>query len=148
MSSPLAVEVGDESWLVGSPDLLHAFFSSVSHRLEPDGWGTRFPALMLHLYQGELAAQYADRALVELAAARRELAEFAPADVVWDIDDLAARPPWGAELHGTAPNLARYFVTVDGNDVFDVLTHGLVRLRARSSGAARIVAGVLSSTAV
>ena len=70
---PLGLHVGEVTWRVGSPDLLHEFFATISERLEPLGWGTRFPALLNDLYQGELAPDHVETALSELLLARREL---------------------------------------------------------------------------
>jgi 2,3-bisphosphoglycerate-dependent phosphoglycerate mutase len=134
----LGIAVGDDCWTVGSPDLLHAFFSTVSARLEPGGWGSRFPALLRELYEGELAVTSVETALSELLLVRRELGLLPPGDVVWDIDDPAATAPWG-DMSG-APDLARCFFTADGRDLFDVLLTALVRLRTQPAGALRIVA--------
>ena len=135
---PLGLLVGDASWRVGSPDLLHAFFSSISVRLEPLGWGTRFPALLNDLYQGELDVSTVETALSELMLARRELSAMSPRHVVWDADDPTAAPPWGDAV--AAPDLAGCFWTEDGRSLFDVVAAALVTLRAESSGALRIVA--------
>ena len=137
----LGLAVGDDHWSVGSPELLHAFFSTVSHRLESGGWGTRFPMLVGRLYDGELPVDAVETALSELALVRRELAWFAPAEVVWDIDDLAAQPPWGGAIADSVPDLSRYFFTVDSRDLFDVLAAALAALQQQGPGAAlRIVA--------
>lgn len=53
---------------VGHGDLLHAFFSTISYHLEPEGWGTRYPYLLQHLYKGQLAWSDAASALKELDA--------------------------------------------------------------------------------
>ena len=33
---------------------------------------------------------------MELKEIKQELAKFPPSDVIWDIEDLSASPPWGA----------------------------------------------------
>lgn len=134
---PLGLLVGDVSWRVGSPDLLHAFFSTISVRLEPLGWGTRFPALLNGLYQGELTAHAVETAFSELMLARRELALLPASAVVWDADDPHAAPPWGDAV--TAPDLAHCFWTEDGRGLFDVVAAALVLLRDAPGGALRIV---------
>jgi 2,3-bisphosphoglycerate-dependent phosphoglycerate mutase len=107
----LGLAVGDDHWTVGSPDLLHAFFSTVSVRLEPDGWGSRFPALMHGLYYGELPVTAVETALSELLLVRRELGLYGPRDVVWDADDLTVAAPWGEAVASGALNLAHCFFT-------------------------------------
>lgn len=115
------IQVGSSFWEVGSGSLLHAFASTVSARLEPQGWGSRFPLLLLRLYDGELPAADAAAARAELVTVRRELGALAPDQVVWDIEDRAARPPWGDDINPDITSLADYFVTSDGHDLFDVL---------------------------
>jgi hypothetical protein len=72
----VAVGLGVRSnlWPVGTADFLHAFFSTIGARLEPDGWGTRFPVLMRELYSGELAGEaiaYAGRSGAPLRVVNR-----------------------------------------------------------------------------
>ena len=85
----MAVELrtGSVVWPVGTPGFLHAFFSTIAARLEPDGWGSRFPAVMKTLYGGEIGGEDASRAVAELDQIRAELREHPPADVVWDYED-------------------------------------------------------------
>ena len=80
---------------------------------------------MNQLYQGELPAGEASRALRQLEQARRELQGFPPEQVVWDIENLEAKPPWGAEMSEKTTDLSNYFVTVDDVDVFEVLREAL-----------------------
>jgi hypothetical protein len=135
----LGLLVGDDTWNVGSPDLLHAFFSTVSVRLEPHGWGSRFPALMNELYQGELPVSSVETALSELLLACRELACLPASRVVWDADDPLASPDRAQALAGGAPDLSRCFFTEDGRDLFEVVASALVRLRTQPAGSLRIV---------
>ena len=140
----LGLHVGDVTWRVGSPDLLHAFFSTISVRLEPLGWGTRFPALLNDLYQGVLPPERVETALSELMLARRELA-FVPADlVVLDADRPGPPAPWGVDAASGAPDASKCFFTEDGKDLFDVLLAALVSLRAASGAPLSIVETVPS----
>ena len=135
----LGVNVGELTWRVGSPDLLHAFFSTISVRLEPLGWGSRFPALMNELYDGELEPGRVETALSELLLARRELS-LLPADrLVWDADAPDVPSPRGSAVADGAPDASKCFFTDEGKDLFDVLLAALVRLRALPAGSLRIV---------
>jgi hypothetical protein len=138
----LGLAVGDDTWSVGSPDLLHAFFSTVSVRLEPGGWGTRFPALLNELYDGALPVTSVETALSELLLARRELGLLPASHVVWDADARHVPAPRSGSHVAGAPSLARSFVTDEGRDLFDVLLTALVRLRTQPAGALRIVSRV------
>ena len=106
-------------------DFLQSFFSTIAARLEPGGWGTRFPAVMRTLYVGTIAGEDAVRALAELARIRNELRAFAPAAVVWDYEDRSKRPPWGDEIAHEITDLGTHFVTSDGKDLFAVLDEAL-----------------------
>jgi hypothetical protein len=121
----VGIRVGSRVWTVGTGDFLHAFFSTVSYRLEPAGWGSRFPALLNELYQGELPAGRAEEARRELDAVQLELEKHPPGDVVWDVEDLSRRPPWGDDISPDITDLGNYFVTQDGRDLFEVLREAL-----------------------
>ena len=110
---------------VGHGDFLHSFFSTISYHLEPEGWGTKFPFLLKYLYNGKLVWSDVPKAINELEEVRSRLANFEPKDVVWDIEDLSKRPPWGNNISSDITNLSNYFVTSDGSDLFDVLLRAL-----------------------
>lgn len=123
----MAVELraGSVVWPIGSADFFNAFFSTIAATLEPDGWGSRFPAVMKQLYAGEIGGEDAARALAELDQIREELRAHPPSDVVWDYEDRSKRPPWGDDIADTITDLGNYFVTADGKDLFDVLAEAL-----------------------
>ena len=121
----VGLSVRSTVWPVGTGDFFHAFFSTVSARLEPDGWGTRFPVLMNELYGGELAADHAASALAELDQVRGELRRLPPSDVVWDVEDRAEQPPWGDDLSEEITDLGNYFVTEDGKDLIETAAEAI-----------------------
>ncbi|MGK6316982.1 immunity 70 family protein [Neorhizobium sp. DT-125] len=125
----VALKVDSVATELGAGSFVHAFFSTASALLENGKWGSRFPMLMHELYQGSLAKAHAEAALDELATIRRELAAFPPGHVVWDIEDRAARPPWGDNIAPTITNLSNYFVTGTGRDMFQAIEEMLVFLR-------------------
>jgi 2,3-bisphosphoglycerate-dependent phosphoglycerate mutase len=110
---------------IGHGDFLHSFFSTISYHLEPSGWGTRYPYLMKHLYRGKLSWQDVPKAVEEVLEIRSKLEHFSPDKVVWDIEDFSKQPPWGNNISPTITNLANYFVTSDGRDLFEVLLMAL-----------------------
>ncbi|HUS47013.1 MAG TPA: immunity 70 family protein [Phycisphaerae bacterium] len=107
---------------------MHAFFSTISYHLEPDGWGSRYPELMNGLYQGRLDHEHASKVLQDIREIREKLKGFPPSKVVWDIEDLSARPPWGDDLSSRITSLSNYFVTSTGRDVFGVVIECLEAL--------------------
>lgn len=126
----IGIRSGNRYWEVGTGDFLHAFFSTISFHLEPEGWGTRFPVLMNDLYQGMLSSTQAEAAISELHTAREGLARIPPSQVIWDIDNRSAIPPWGDNISPNITSLANYFVTSDGRDLLEVLLEALANLRA------------------
>ena len=57
----------------------------------------------------------------ELKDIQGELAELSPSSVIWDIDDLAKRPPWGDNISPHITDLSNYFVTSDGRDLISII---------------------------
>ena len=86
---------------IGTSDFLHAFFSTVCGRLENGKWGSRYPYLMNELYQGMLSAEHLEAGAEELAQIKQALAQFAPNQVIWNIEDLSLTPPWGDNISGS-----------------------------------------------
>ncbi len=126
------LRVGNLYWEIGTGDFLHAFFSTISYHLEPDGFGTRLPTLMGRLYAGEMSPKLAAEAKRELLTARQELRTLGPEEVIWDLENLSAKPPWGSNISPEITNLSEYFVTSDGRDVFGVFETALTELEQSS----------------
>jgi hypothetical protein len=116
---PVGVKVRSNMWVIGSPELLFAFFSTVRARLETEGWGSRFPIVMNELYFGELAPERAPAALAELDQIREELRGLPASALVWDAEDLTTPPP--PDVVEGAADLAGCFVTDGEHDVFDAM---------------------------
>lgn len=114
---------------VGTDDFLHAFFSTISYHLEPKGWGSEYPELMRKLYQGKLSARFAAKVHLDVQSIREKLKAFPPDQVVWDIENLNAKPPWGDNISSEITDLSNYFVTSTGRDLFEVLLECLEALR-------------------
>lgn len=121
----VSLNVASREYVVGSSDFLRSFFSTIFVRVENGAWGARFPVLMNELYTGLLPAQRVPAARLELVQLRRELEKFAPKALVWDYENLAARPPWGDEIAPTITSLANYYWTSDGRPLLDVLDAAL-----------------------
>lgn len=116
---------------IGTHDFLHAFFSTISYHLEPQGWGSRFPELMNELYQGKLDAIKAAKILADLNQIKEELRSYPPDKVVWDIENLFESPPWGTNISSDITDLSNYFVTSTGRDMFDVLIECISALQRK-----------------
>ena len=127
----VGLKLGSITDEIGGQDFFHAFFSTVSYRLETNGWGARFPCLLKKLYQGRLEQGDAEQALEELNEIASELSKLSPNMVVWDIENLEASPPWGSNISSDITDLSNYFVTSTGRDLIDVIKECLEELRDR-----------------
>lgn len=110
---------------VGHGDFLHSFFSTVSYHLEENGWGSKYPFLLNKLYQGKLESENISKALEELEDIKEQLKNYSPSQVVWDIEDISKRPPWGDNIIEEITDLSNYFVTSDGEDFIKILKSAL-----------------------
>jgi len=80
---------------------------------------------MNELHGGRLPAAHVRGALAELREAKATLAKLPPSSVVWDIENRAARPPWGDRIAPEITNLGNYFVSSTGRDLFELLEEAL-----------------------
>ena len=120
-------------YTIGTADFLNAFFSTVCGRRENGKWGSRFPHLMNELYQGVLPVKYLAAGTEELSQIKQELAQFAPDQVIWDIDDRSLTPPWGDNISEDITDLSNYFVTSEGEDFLSVFAAALDKAQQRNA---------------
>lgn len=96
---------------------MEALFATISYRLEPDGWASRFPMLLDRLHEGRLDATSADQALAELDLVSAELRRLPVDRVVWSMHDLKKRDDAGEPVRRGAANAFEYFVAQDGRPI-------------------------------
>jgi Immunity protein 70 len=89
---------------------------------------------MEELYAGALPATRVRQARGELEVVERDLRGYLPTDVVWDIKNPAAQPPWGEEVAASITSLADYFWTADGKPLIEVLNVALRSAEERGLG--------------
>jgi len=118
---------------IGSGDFLHSFFSTVCYNLEKSKWGSRFPHIMNELYAGELEVENVDSAINELNCIKIELGKISIDRVIWDIEDVAKKAPWGDNISDTITNLGNYFVTSDGDDFITLFSNALEKAKKLNS---------------
>ena len=114
---------------VGSSDLLHSFFSTVSVRLEDAGWGSGFPVLMGDLYDEGIAPSAVAKALHEWARVRAGLGTLPASAMVWDCEDLDASVPLEYTPPTQAETLLDCFTTCEGENLVDMLGRALTQAR-------------------
>jgi hypothetical protein len=106
--------------------VLAALAATVSYRLEPAGWGSRFPVVLDHLLAGRLTPSQVAAAAGELAEIANELAKL-PADrVVWSLADLGHRDDTGQPVDRAAACARDYFLATDGRPLLAVLQERVV----------------------
>jgi 2,3-bisphosphoglycerate-dependent phosphoglycerate mutase len=115
--------VGNTMWTGGEDFWLHSFFSSIAYQLEPDGWGSRFPALMNDLYAGRLPVDRVLEARAELATIGTELRRLPPEARVFAYEDPNHPTPWA--VPPGAESLAECFLTANGLNLLEVLGRSL-----------------------
>jgi 2,3-bisphosphoglycerate-dependent phosphoglycerate mutase len=115
--------VNNTMWTIGEDWFLHSFFSTIAYRLEPNGWGSRSPALMKQLYTGRLPAERLSKAREELVTMRAELAKLPPEERIFAYEDPERPTPW--DVPPGATSLAESFLTASGRNLLDVLEEAI-----------------------
>lgn len=115
---------------VASGAVLEAFAATVSYRLEPDGWASRFPVVLDHLLAGRLGPADVDAALAELDAIASGLRALPRDRIVFDLADLSRRDDPRARVDRAAATAFGFFVAEDGRPLVDVLREGAMAARA------------------
>lgn len=113
--------VGNRFYTIGTGDFFNSFFSTIYINLEKSNWGTKYPITMNYLYRGELPYDLVKDGRLELENIRQELQYFPPSKVVWNFENLDENPPWGNDISPHIANLSNYFVTSEGDDLFEVM---------------------------
>ena len=106
-------------YTIGTADFLHAFFSTVCGRMENG--------------KGVLPVKHLAAGTEELSQIKQELAQFAPDQVIWDIDDRSLTPPWGDNISDDITDLSNYFVTIEGEDFLSVFAAALDKAQQRNA---------------
>lgn len=125
----VSMKVGNTTIGLGDINVVEAFYNTTSYRLEPEGWGTRFPVLMDELFEGRVSASSAIRALKELDVVERELSELPRKKVIWDVHDRRPMEDTFLRVNHDATNLRDYFVRSDGTPMVDAIRQALETAR-------------------
>ena len=121
----IGIKTGSILNIVGTPDFLFSFFSSIACLLEDGRPGSKFPIISSDLYAGKIAANKVHLAISEVTKIKELLENFPPSAVVWDMEDLTKRPPWGDKINKSITSMANYFVTSTGRDFIGMLLESL-----------------------
>lgn len=58
---------------------------------------------------------------------QKKLSKLPPEKVVWDIEDLEKKPPWGNNISTDIKNLADYFITSEGDNLIEIIHEAFVQ---------------------
>ena len=113
--SDIFLTVGGDARPLAALAIVEAFFATVSYRLEPDGWSSRFPVVLNGLYASRFEPQKdGDAALLELEIIERELKALSPEGAIASLRNLARLDDAHLTVNRGAANLYEYFVAADG----------------------------------
>ena len=112
----------DNLWYeIGSADFFNSWFSTINYHLEKRKWGKKYPVLMNELYQGLVKYDNLKTLKNEILKVQKKLKKYKPNQVIWDIRNLDSKPPWGNNIRSEISDLSNYFVSSNGEDLFEVL---------------------------
>ena len=60
---------------------------------------------------------------------KAELAKISKDKVIWDIEDLTKKAPWGDNISDSITDLGNYFVTSDGDDFITLFSNALEKAK-------------------
>jgi 2,3-bisphosphoglycerate-dependent phosphoglycerate mutase len=130
----IQLRTADSSFEIGSSDLLRSFFDSIDVHLTKGIFGRKYPVVLGRFQEGNLAYEELDKAKEELEHIQKRLHKIPPGKVIWDKYDRSSKPPWGDDISPEITSLANYFVTSDGDDLFEIIHQAIATARQERSG--------------
>jgi hypothetical protein len=106
-------------YTIGKADMLYLFFSTIANELENRFWGSRFPKIMNHLYNGELKNIDIKQALEEINLVKEEFKKVNIQKMLSNSENLLKQEIRLPNLL-TAKNGYEYFITSNGNNLVEV----------------------------
>jgi 2,3-bisphosphoglycerate-dependent phosphoglycerate mutase len=117
----IGISVGSFWYELGISDFLYAWFSTINYHLEGKKWGSKFPIVMNEFYQGKVKAKNINILQQEIIEIQKQLKKYGPNEIIWNIENLSLQPQWGNNISSDITYLSNYFVTSNGEDLFDVV---------------------------
>lgn len=121
ISMAIGFKIDFLSYQANHRDLFHSFCSTISYYLEPTGWGTEFPYLLIHFYNGKLDWIDVLKLIGELKDIRERLKYIQTTDIILDIEDLSEGELLRKRECSNYCDLLNSFRVNDGRNLFDVL---------------------------
>ena len=102
---------------IGSASFLHCFYSTIcAYVLKAEA-----PNAIGFLNNRIIDSSVCKEAAREFNLIRDKLSQHMPSEVVWDIAEPKATPPWGDNISSVVTSLGNYFTTADGFDLISEL---------------------------
>jgi hypothetical protein len=133
------VSVGGDSSELAPQHVMDALFTTISCRLEPQGRGTRFPAIMDDLYSGYLRPGSAAKALQELREIEAALRKVPVDRVVWSLQMMQCDDSQEPVNHHAGDSF-EYFIDQHGHPLISRLREA-VQECMNTSRVLRLVSG-------
>jgi len=121
MPSVTTARVADRFFEFAPDHIMKALASTISYRLEPEGWSSRFPFVLDHLLAGRLSPSEGSAAIAELEAIEWGLKRVPRDSVVWDRNDRRRRDDSREEVCHTARDASEYFLARSGRPLLHEL---------------------------
>ncbi len=118
---------------IGASDFLISFFDTIDYHLNKGIFGKRYKTILAEFYNEELSFRNLEKAERELREIQKRLKKFSPNKVIWDKMDLTKQPPWGGDISSEITDLSNYFVTSDGEDLFEVMFRAIRKAKEEKS---------------
>lgn len=106
---------------LGDEEFVRAFFHNINYHLNKGTLEGKFPKILNDLSNRKLRLKDVPDARKELQVIQDRFKAISYKDVIWDIDNLNTKPPWGDEISESITSLSNYFVTSNGEDIFKVI---------------------------
>jgi hypothetical protein len=117
--------VGNDEFEIGHWAFLKSFFDTLQYHLSKERPLDKYPKLFIDLYMGHLRYQDAQEVIDNLVEIQAKLKLIDPTKVIWDINDLTKKPPWGSDISKQITSLSNYFVTSKGKDLIETFLFAL-----------------------
>ncbi|MBI3138214.1 MAG: hypothetical protein HYZ15_06490 [Sphingobacteriales bacterium] len=118
----VGLKIENDFYLIGTAEFLISFFDNIHYHLERNKhWGERYPLLLNSLYtNGKLCVSDIDKAVEELLEIKDKFKAIKAHEAIWDINDLKKVALETTSQVKANSNLAEYFITPDGINIFDI----------------------------
>lgn len=118
---------------IGTPAFFTSFFDTIDVHLTKGLFGKKYPIVLGEFQDGVLRNENLDKAEVELKNIKKRFKKLKPSKIIWDKYDLTKKPPWGSEISDEITSMANYYVTCNGEDLFEIIFKAIAEAKTLKS---------------